>query len=45
MRTDRDVTRMSSDRVAMSPIMGRQTPIITLPSISVGKNSFDVNEP
>ena len=34
MRTDRSVTRMSSDQVA--PIKNRQTPVKTLPSLAVG---------
>ena len=40
MRTDRTVTRMSSDRVAMRPIVDRnwQTPVKTLPSLVVGTN-------
>ena len=40
MRTDRAVTRMSSDRVAMRPIVDRQAPVKTLPSFAVGKNKF-----
>ena len=32
MRTDRAVTRPSSKRVAMRPIVDRQTPVKTLPS-------------
>ena len=38
MRTDRAVTTMSSDRVAMRLIVDRQTPVKTLPSLAVGKN-------
>ena len=37
MRTDRAITRLSSDRVAMRPIVERQTPVKTLPSLAVGK--------
>ena len=38
MRTDRAVTRMSSDRVAMRPIVDRMTGAVkTLPSLAVGK--------
>ena len=36
MRTDRAVTRMSSDRVATRPIVDGQTPVKTLPSLAVG---------
>ena len=32
MRTDRAVTRMSSERIAKRPIVDRQTPVKTLPS-------------
>ena len=32
MRTDRAVTRPSSERVAKRPIVDRQTPVKTLPS-------------
>ena len=39
MRTDRALTRPSSDRVAMKPIVDRQTPVKTLPSLAVGNNS------
>ena len=39
MRTDRALTRPSSDRVAMRPIVDRQTPVKTLPSLAVGNNS------
>ena len=38
MCTDRAITRMSSDRVAMRPIVDRQTPVKTLPSLAVGNN-------
>ena len=38
MRTDRAVTRMSSESVAMRLIVNRQTPVKTLPSLAVGKN-------
>ena len=38
MRTDRAVIRMSSDRGAMKPIVDRQTPVKTLPSLAVGNN-------
>ena len=37
MRTDRAVKRMSSDQVAKRPIVDRQTPVKTLPSLAVGK--------
>ena len=40
MRTDRPVTRPNSERVAMRSIVDRQTPVKTLPSLSVGKNSI-----
>ena len=36
MRTDRAVTRTSSERVAMRQIVDRQTPVKTLPSLAVG---------
>ena len=32
MRADRAVTTLSSERVAMRPIVDRQTPVKTLPS-------------
>ena len=38
MLTDRAVKRLSSERVAMRPIMDRQTPVKTLPSLAVGNN-------
>ena len=38
MRTDRAVTRSSSERVATRPIVDRQTPVKTLPSLAVGNN-------
>ena len=37
MRTDRAATRMTSDRVAMWPIVDRQTTVKTLPSLAVSK--------
>ena len=37
MRTDHAVTRMSNDRVAMRPIVDRQTSFKTLPSLAVGE--------
>ena len=36
MRTDRAVTRSSSERVTTMPIVGRQTHVKTLPSLAVG---------
>ena len=39
MRTDRTVTRPSSELVSMRPIVDRQTPVKTLPSLAVGNNS------
>ena len=45
MRTDRKVTMMSSDRVAMMPIVNRQTPVKTLPSLAVGNYKFNVSVP
>ena len=38
MRTDRAVTRLSSEPVAMRPIMDRQTPVEALSSLAVGNN-------
>ena len=37
-RTYRDITIMTSDRDAKRPIVDRQTPVKTLPSLTVGKN-------
>ena len=37
MRTDRAVTRLRSEQVAMRPIVDRQTPVKTLSSLAVGK--------
>ena len=39
MRTDRAVTRPSSERVAMRPKVDRQTPVKTLPNLAVGNKS------
>ena len=39
MHTDRAVTRPSSEPVAMRPIVDRQTPVKTLPSLTVGNNA------
>ena len=39
MLTDRAVTRPSSEPVAMRPIVDRQTPVKTLPSLVVGNNN------
>ena len=36
MRTDRTVTRPSSEPVFMRPIVDRQTPVRRLPSLTVG---------
>ena len=36
MHTDRVATRMSSDQVAMRPIVDRQAPVIILPSLAIG---------
>ena len=45
MRTDHAVTRMSSEWVAMTLIVDRQTPVKTLPSpCGRQKSVFDVNE-
>ena len=38
MRTDRLVTRSSTERVATRPIVDRQTPVETSPSLAVGNN-------
>ena len=38
MRTDRAITRPSSEPVGMRPIVDRQTPVKTLPSLAVVKN-------
>ena len=38
MRTDRAVGRSSSGPVGVRPIVDRQTPVKTLPSIALGKN-------
>ena len=38
MRTDRAITMMTNDRAAMWPIVDRQTPVKTLPSLTVGNN-------
>ena len=38
MRTYHAVTRPSSERVAMRPIVDRQTLVKTLPSLAVDKN-------
>ena len=43
MRTDRAVTRTSSERVAIRPIEDRQTSVKTLPSLAVGKNAVSKN--
>ena len=40
MRINRVVTRVSSDQVAMRPIVDRQTPVKTLPFLAVGKNGI-----
>ena len=57
MRTDRAVTRPSSEPVGMRPIVDRQTPVKTLPSLAVGNKKetpidialhsfpYSVNEP
>ena len=41
MRTNRAVTGMSSERVAVRPIVDRQTPVKTLPSFAVGNSTFN----
>ena len=43
MHSDRAVTRPSSEPVSMRPIVDRQTPVKTLPSLAVDnqKNRFD----
>ena len=38
MQTDQDVTRPTSEPVSMRPIVDRQTPVKTLPSLAVGNN-------
>ena len=38
MHTDHAVSRLSSEPVSMRPIVDRQTPMKTLPSLAVGKN-------
>ena len=40
MRTDRAVTRPSSEPVSMRPIVDRQTPVKTLPSLAVGDDQI-----
>ena len=46
MRTDRTVTRPSSEPVSMRLIVDRQTPVKTLPPLAVGKNtSWAVGDP
>ena len=41
MHTDRAITRPSSESVSMRPIVDRQTPVKTLPSLAVGnKEAF-----
>ena len=40
MRTDRAVTRSSSERVATCPIVDGQTPVKRLPSLAVGINQI-----
>ena len=42
MRTDRVVTRPSSEPVAMRPIVDKQKPVKTLPSLVVGKDVWPV---
>ena len=43
MHTDRAVTRPSSEPVSMRPIVDRQTPVKTLPSLAVGKKLKHAN--
>ena len=43
IRTDRAITRMTSDRVAKRPIVDRQTRVKTLPSLAVGKYRITCN--
>ena len=38
MRTDRAVTRLSSEPVSIRPIVDRQTPVKTFPSLAVSNN-------
>ena len=40
MRTDRAVTRSSSEPVSMRPIVDRQAPVKTLPSLAVGNEGY-----
>ena len=42
MRTDRAVTRMTSDQVAMWRILDRQTLVKTLPSLAVGNHVLQI---
>ena len=44
MHTDRAATRPSSEPVSMRPIVDRQTPVKTLPSLAVGKYVIDLDE-
>ena len=43
MRTNRTITRPSSEPVSMRPIVDRQTPVKTLPSLAVGNNHTNIN--
>ena len=44
MRTDRTVTRPSSEPMRpMRPIVDRQTPVKTLPSLAVGNNKWHMH--
>ena len=43
MRTDCAVTRSSSERVAMKPIVDRHTPVKILPSLDVGNHAEIMN--
>ena len=40
MHTARAVTRPSSEPVSMRPIVDRQTPVKTLPSLAVGNKEY-----
>ena len=43
MLTDHAVTRLSSEPVYMKPIVDRQRPVKTLPSLAVGKNNNNIH--
>ena len=43
MRTNRAVARPSSEPISMRPIVDRQTPVKTLPSLAIGKDALKVS--